>query len=111
MLTMKTTCTPPLIHSLTTSADTPTPSTILKSRCEGTRKYSRQQLTARKASSASRAANMVKMLLPIVTPSRFRYTKASPLPPTAEGVTAEVNSQSTLTRKLCMSDSLRWQRC
>ena len=27
MLTMKTTCTPPLIHSLTTSADTPTPST------------------------------------------------------------------------------------
>ena len=53
---------------------------------------------------------MVKMLLPMVTPSRLRYTNASPLPPTAEGVTAEVNSQSTLMRKLCESDSLRWLR-
>ena len=60
---MKTTCTPPLIHSFVVSVEIPTPSARLKSRCDGTQKNNRQQLMARNASSASRAANIVKMLL------------------------------------------------
>ena len=53
------------------------------------------------SSSKNRLVNIIAVLRPALIPSLLRNTTMRLLPPTAEGVTADVNSQRILTRIAC----------
>ena len=70
------------------------------SSAEKKRSISGQRRT-KKSSSRNKQATIMAEARPISTPSFFRKRTIKLLPPTEEGVTAEVNSQSTFTLKTC----------
>ena len=61
--------------------------------------------TAKYNSSKNEVSMTIAALLPTGIPSLWTKTTATLVPPMAEGVTAEVNSQSMMMRNACRQES------